>query len=384
MLIGVPKETYPNEKRVSLVPADVQRLRKKGLEVLVESTAGEEAGFRDEEYVSAGARIVSRQEVFERAEVILKVRGLAADKEGFLAEKEAYRDKVVLGFLEPFSIGDLLEELRDSGVTALAVELIPRITRAQSMDALSSMATVAGYRAVLIGASLLPKMFPMLMTAAGTILPAKVFVVGAGVAGLQAIATARRLGAVVQAYDIRPAAKEQVLSLGAKFVELGLESETAEDRGGYARAMDEEFYRKQREMMKAVVAESDVVVTTASVPGKRAPVLITEDMVKGMRQGSVIVDLAAERGGNCELTVPGRTVEKHGVRIVGAVNLPSEIPHDASQMYSRNLTNLLGLMVEEGKLVLDKEDEILREILLLKNGELVNNKIKDFLSGGES
>ncbi len=383
MLIGVPKETYPNEKRVSLVPADVQRLRKKGLEVLVESSAGEGAGFGDEEYVSAGARVVSRREVFEGAEVILKVRGLAADREGFLREKEAYRGKVILGFLEPFSIGDLLEDLRGSGVTALAMELIPRITRAQSMDALSSMATVAGYRAVLIGASLLPKMFPMLMTAAGTILPAKVFVVGAGVAGLQAIATARRLGAVVQAYDIRPAAKEQVLSLGAKFVELGLESESAEGKGGYARAMDEEFYRKQREMMKAVVAESDVVITTASVPGKRAPVLVTEDMVKGMRPGSVIVDLAAERGGNCELTVPGETVEKHGVRVVGAVNLPSEVPYDASQMYSRNLTNLLDLMVEEGKLVLEKEDEILREILLLKDGELVNERIKEFLSGGE-
>jgi len=219
------------------------------------------------------------------------------------------------------------------------------------------------------------------MTAAGTVLPAKVFVVGAGVAGLQAIATARRLGAVVQAYDIRPAAKEQVLSLGAKFVELGLESESAEDKGGYARAMDEEFYRKQREMMKEVVSESDVVITTAMVPGRRAPVLVTEEMVRGMRPGSVIVDLAAERGGNCELTVPGETVERFGVRIVGAVNLPSEIPHTASQMYSRNLTNLLGILVKDGELTLNTEDEIVRETLLLREGELVNERIKE-LTGG--
>ncbi len=381
MFIGIPKETYPNEKRVSLVPADVPRLGKMGLKVLVETSAGESAGFPDGDYESAGAQVVSRDELFGKAEVILKVRGLCADREGFLKEKDRYSGKTLIGFLDPFSLKDILQDIEGLKVTAIAVELIPRTTRAQSMDALSSMATVAGYRAVLMAANLLPKMFPMLMTAAGTVLPAKVFVVGAGVAGLQAIATARRLGAVVQAYDIRPAAKEQVLSLGAKFVELGLESESAEDKGGYARAMDEEFYRKQREMMKEVVSESDVVITTAMVPGRRAPVLVTEEMVRGMRPGSVIVDLAAERGGNCELTVPGETVERFGVRIVGAVNLPSEIPHTASQMYSRNLTNLLGILVKDGELTLNTEDEIVRETLLLREGELVNERIKE-LTGG--
>ncbi|WP_457600681.1 NAD(P) transhydrogenase subunit alpha, partial [Hydrogenivirga sp.] len=297
MFVGVLKETYPNEKRVSLTPAEVQKLEKKGVQVLVERGAGEEAGFPDDEYAQAGAQITDREGVFEGSQVILKVRGLMADKENFLSEADRYAGKAVVGFLEPFAVGEILGKVEALNLTAFAMELIPRTTRAQSMDALSSMATVAGYKAALIAADMLPKMFPMLMTAAGTVLPAKVFVVGAGVAGLQAIATAKRLGAVVQAYDIRPAAKEQVLSLGAKFVELGLESEQAEDRGGYAKAMDEEFYRRQREMMTEVVAESDVVITTAMVPGKRAPVLVTEDMVKGMRPGSVIIDLAAERGG---------------------------------------------------------------------------------------
>ena len=381
MFLGVPKETYPNEKRVSLVPSEVQKLTEKGVEVLVEKGAGERAGFSDEDYARAGAKVVERDELFEKAEVILKVRGLLADRENFLKEAEKYAGKVLIGFLEPFSVGEILDRVKELKLTAFAMELIPRITRAQSMDALSSMATVAGYKAVLIASNMLPKMFPMLMTAAGTVLPAKVFVVGAGVAGLQAIATAKRLGAVVQAYDIRPAAKEQVLSLGAKFVELGLESEQAEDKGGYAKAMDEEFYRRQREMMREVVAESDVVITTAMVPGKRAPVLITEDMVKGMRPGSVIVDLAAERGGNCELTSPGEVVERYGVRIVGAVNLPSEVPYDASQMYSRNLFNFLNLLMKEGGLHIDPEDEIVRETLFLKEGELFSERIKQLVGG---
>ncbi len=382
MLIGVLKERYPNEKRVSLVPSEVAKLLKKGAGILVERGSGEAAGFSDEEYAQAGAELVERAEVFDRADILLKVRDLMADRDNFLQEAEKYRGKTIIGFLEPFSVGDIYEKVRELKLTAFAMELIPRITRAQSMDALSSMATVAGYKAVLIAANMLPKMFPMLMTAAGTVLPAKVFVVGAGVAGLQAIATAKRLGAVVQAYDIRPAAKEQVLSLGAKFVELGLESEQAEDKGGYAKAMDEEFYRRQREMMKEVVGESDVVITTAMVPGKRAPVLITEDMVKGMRPGSVIVDLASERGGNCELTVPGEVVEKYGVRIVGAVNLPSQVPHDASQMYARNVVNFLSLILKDGELKIDTEDEIVRETLLFKEGELVSERIKEFVSGG--
>ena len=381
MFIGVLKETYPNEKRVSLIPTEVQKLRRKEVNVIVEKGAGELAGFSDDEYREAGAEVVSREEVFERSRILLKVRDLMADKENFLKEADRYSGKTLIGFLEPFAVGEILDRVRALNLTAFAMELIPRITRAQSMDALSSMATVAGYKAVLIAADMLPKMFPMLMTAAGTVLPAKVFVVGAGVAGLQAIATAKRLGAVVQAYDIRPAAKEQVLSLGAKFVELGLESEQAEGKGGYAKAMDEEFYRRQREMMAEVVAESDVVITTAMVPGKRAPVLITEGMVKGMKPGSVIVDLAAERGGNCELTVPGETVEKYGVRIVGAVNLPSEIPHDASQMYSRNIFNFQNLLIKDGEFSINLEDEIVRDTLLLRDGELVSERIKELLGG---
>ncbi len=382
MFVGVLKETYPNEKRVALIPAEVQKLKKKNVEVLIEKGAGERSGFSDSEYESAGAKVVSREEVFEKAHILLKVRDLMADRENFLKEIDKYREKVLIGFLEPFAVGEILNKVETIKLTAFAMELIPRITRAQSMDALSSMATVAGYKAVLIAANLLPKMFPMLMTAAGTVLPAKVFVVGAGVAGLQAIATAKRLGAVVQAYDIRPAAKEQVLSLGAKFVELGLESESAEDKGGYAKAMDEEFYRRQREMMKEVVGESDVVISTAMVPGKRAPVLITEDMVKGMKPGSVIIDLAAERGGNCELTVPGEIVEKYGVKIVGTTNLPSEIPYDASQMYSRNITNFLSLLIKEGELHINLEDEIVKDTLLFREGELVSERIKELVSGG--
>ncbi len=382
MLLGVLKERYPNEKRVSLVPVDVERLVKRGLGVLVERGAGSKAGFPDEEYRKAGAKITTRKEVLKRADLILSVRNLTADRENFLKEAESYKGKVLIGFLEPFGVGDLLDILREIKITAFAMELIPRITRAQSMDALSSQATVAGYRAVLIGANLLPKMFPMLMTAAGTVLPANVFVIGAGVAGLQAIATAKRLGAVVYAYDIRPAVREQVQSLGAKFVEIGMETESAEDKGGYARAMDEEFYRKQRELMKEHVIRSDLVICTAVVPGRKAPVLITEDMVKEMKPGSVIVDLAAERGGNCELTQPGKTVEKHGVKIVGAVNLPSEVPYDASIMYSKNIFNFLSLLIKDGKISMDTDDEVVKETLLLKEGELVSERIKELLKGG--
>ncbi|MDQ7037670.1 MAG: Re/Si-specific NAD(P)(+) transhydrogenase subunit alpha [Aquificota bacterium] len=381
MLLGVLKERYPNEKRVALTPADVERLVRSGVEILLERGAGSRAGFPDEEYRRAGAKVTTRKDVLGKADIILSVRNLSADRENFLKESESYRDKVVVGFLDPFGIGDMLEVLRDLRITAFALELIPRITRAQPMDALSSQATVAGYRAVLIGASLLPKMFPLLMTAAGTVLPANVFVIGAGVAGLQAIATAKRLGAVVHAYDIRPSVREQVQSLGAKFVDLGLETGSSEDRGGYAREMGEEFYRKQRELMRGHVAKSDLVISTAVVPGKRAPVLITEDMVREMRPGSVIVDLAAERGGNCELTQPGRTVDRYGVRIVGAVNLPSEVPYDASVMYSRNITNFLKLIVKDGGLNINTEDEIVRETLLLREGELVSERIKEFLKG---
>ncbi len=381
MFVGVLKEKYPGENRVALVPSEVKKLKNAGIDVLVERKAGEKAGYLDEAYEEAGAQIKNREEIFSTCKIILCVRGMLADEDNFLKEIHMYHEKVLIGFLEPFDISKIIEKVREIRLTAFSMELIPRTTRAQSMDALSSMATVAGYKAVLIAANMLPKMFPMLMTAAGTVLPAKVFVVGAGVAGLQAIATAKRLGAVVQAYDIRPAVKEQVQSLGAKFVELGLESEQAQDKGGYAKAMDEEFYRKQREMMMEVVSESDVVITTAMVPGKRAPILITREMVRAMKPGSVIVDLAAERGGNCELSSPGKTVDVEGVKIVAPINLPSELPRDASQMYSRNIYNFLNLILKEGKVSIDTEDEIVRETLLLKDGELVNERIKE-LTGG--
>ncbi len=382
MFVGVPRETFPGENRVALTPSEVKKLVNAGIEVIVEAGAGERAGFSDHLYMESGAKIGNREEVFSKSEILLKVRGLLADEENFKLEHELYRNKTIIGFLEPFEIKKILDVVKDLRLTAFSMELIPRTTRAQSMDALSSMATVAGYKAVLIASNLLPKMFPMLMTAAGTILPAKVFVIGAGVAGLQAIATAKRLGAVVQAYDIRPAAKEQVQSLGAKFVELGLESEEAQDRSGYARAMDEDFYRRQRQMMREVVSDSDVVISTAVVPGKRAPVLITEDMVKSMKEGAVIVDLAAERGGNCELSLPGKTVEKFGVKIVAPLNLPSEVPYDASQMYSRNLYNFLNLILKDGGLRIDTEDDIVRETLLLDRGELVNQRIRELVTGG--
>ncbi len=380
MFVGVPKDRYINEKRVSVVPQDVERLKKLGAEVFVEKGAGESAGFSDEDYKEAGAEVLEREEVFERSELIIKVRVLSAEEEEFKREKDLYRQKIVVGTSEPFLLNEELIRLAEGlGLTVFSLELIPRITRAQSMDVLSSMATVSGYRAVMICANLLPKMFPMLMTAAGTILPAKVFVIGAGVAGLQAIATARRLGAVVEAYDIRPAVREQVESLGAKFVELGLETEEAQDKSGYAKEMGEEFYRRQREVMMEVVSRSDAVISTASVPGKKAPVLITREMVKSMKRGSVIVDLAAERGGNCELTKPGEVVEFEGVRVVGPLNLPSDLPGDSSRLFSRNIANFLGLVIKDGNIDVNKEDQIIRETLLFEGGTLVNERVKEFL-----
>ena len=380
MLLGVLKDRYTNEKRVAIVPQDVERLKKLGLEVVVEKGAGKGAGFDDSEYKSEGAHILAREEIFKEAQILLKVRALFAEGEEFEKEKELYRDKTLIALLEPFGMStEAIAEVEKLGLTAFSLELIPRITRAQSMDVLSSMATVAGYRAVIISAYTLQKMFPMLMTAAGTVLPARVFVIGAGVAGLQAIATAKRLGAVVEAYDIRPAVKEQVESLGAKFVELGLETESAEDKGGYAKEMDEEFYRRQREVMTEVLSRSDVVITTAMVPGKRAPVLITKDMVKKMKKGSVIIDLASERGGNCELTKPGKTVRAEGVTIIGAINLPSDLPKDSSQMFSRNVSNFLALLVKGGEMKINMEDEIVKETLLFDRGKLVNERIKEML-----
>lgn len=382
MLIGVPKESFPGEHRVALVPAVVPMLAKAGLEVVVEAGAGSEAGYLDSDYTSKGAKIAgSRGEVFGTAAIVAQVLCYGSNDVTGRADLPLMRSgQVLIGFLRPFGSLDVLNEIAATGVTSFSVELMPRTTRAQSMDALSSMATLCGYKAVLIAADLVPRIFPMLTTAAGTITPARVLVIGAGVAGLQAIATARRLGAVVSAYDLRPAAKEQVLSLGGRFVELPIEAQGAQDERGYARAQDEAFYAKQRELLGRVVAESDVVITTAVVPGKKAPVLITREMVQGMAPGSVIVDLAAERGGNCELTKPGERVIENGVTIIGRINVAGSVPYHASQMYARNLTSFLQLLVKNGQLTINLEDDIIRETLVTHGGEIVNARVRQFLA----
>ncbi|MEE8200167.1 MAG: Re/Si-specific NAD(P)(+) transhydrogenase subunit alpha [Candidatus Acidoferrales bacterium] len=381
MIVGVPVERYPHERRVALVPASVPALAKAGLEVLVEQGAGQRAGFPDAEYQEQGAHLApDRTRLFSSADVLLQVHGLDANPGTGHDDLALLRTgQVVLGLLNPFGAPKAAHELADRGITAFALELLPRISRAQPMDALSSMATVAGYKVALLAAGALQKMYPMMITAAATITPARVFVVGAGVAGLQAIATSRRLGAVVRAYDVRPAVKEQVESLGAKFLELGLETEEAEAAGGYARAMGHEFYRRQQEMMTQALAESDVVITTAAVPGKKAPILITEQAVHKMRPGSLIIDLAAESGGNCELTRVGETVEAHGVTIMGPVNLPSSVPYHASQMYAKNVTAFLQNLVKNGELSLNLEDPIIRDTLLTHQGKVVHPQIRELL-----
>lgn len=381
MIVAVAKETFPGERRVALVPAAVPTLIKVGLEVIVQTGAGAAAGFPDAQYVEKGAKIVaSRDEVFA-ADVVFQVSAAGANPQHADDDLRRLRPgQVLIATCDPLGQPKAVEPIAAAGATLLALELVPRITRAQSMDVLSSMATVAGYHAVLLAAQTLPKMFPMMMTAAGTLAPAKVFIVGAGVAGLQAIATAKRLGGVVTAYDVRPAVKEQCQSLGAKFLELDLETAKAEDKGGYAQAMDEEFYRKQREMMTRVVAQQDVVITTAAVPGKKAPILLTTDMVERMAPGSVVVDLAAQRGGNCELTVPGETVVHHGVTILGPDNLPSDVAYHASQMFSKNITTfLLALIDKPGTLKIDRSDEVVAGTLVTFGGNVVHPQVCDAL-----
>ncbi len=378
MTVGIVKETFPGEKRVALVPANVPQYQKFGLDILIEKGAGMAAGYPDSAYETKGAKIVDdRAELFSSADIILFVRGLGANPDAGKSDLELMRKgQVLAGLFEPLSEPESTKILAEKGVTVFSMELMPRITRAQSMDTLSSMATIAGYRAVLLAAEALPRMFPMMMTAAGTIAPAHVFVVGAGVAGLQAIASAKRMGAVVQAYDVRPVVKEQVESLGGKFVELELDTGDAETKGGYAKEMGEEFLKKQREMMTRVVAENDVVITTAAVPGKKAPILVTADMVRGMKPGSVVVDIAAERGGNCELTKAGETVIENDVKILGPVNMPADVPYHASQMYSKNLTNFVSLLVKEGKLQLDSDDEIIRATMIARDGKVMSHENK--------
>lgn len=380
MIIGVPKETYPGERRVALVPLVIPSLTKVGFEVFIEANAGVQAGYPDAQYVEKGAQIVaSRSELFGKADVILQILSYGSnDVTGKDDLPLLRKDQILIGFLRPFGSREVVQEIAGRGVTAFSVELVPRTTRAQSMDALSSMGTICGYKAVLIAADSHPRIFPMLTTAAGTITPARVFVIGAGVAGLQAIATARRLGAVASAYDLRPAAKEQVQSLGGRFIELPIEAKDAQDARGYARAQDENFYQQQRDLLGRVVKESDVVITAAVIPGKTSPVLVTEEMVKGMAPGSVIFDLAAERGGNCELTQAGETIVRHGVTIIGAINVASGVPYHASQMYARNVTAFLLHLIREQKLQLNLDDEIIRETLVTHAGSVVNQRVREF------
>lgn len=380
MIVGVVKESFPGERRVALIPAVIPNLAKASLEVTVESGAGWQAGYPDEAFAEKGAKIApDRASVFAAADIVVQVLCYGSnDKTGRADIPLLRRGQVLIGFLRPLGSRQTVEEIAGTGALAFAVEMMPRSTRAQSMDALSSMATVCGYKAVLIAANTLPRLFPMMTTAAGTITPGRVLVIGAGVAGLQAIATAKRLGAVVSGYDLRPAAKEQVQSLGARFVELPIEAKDAQDAGGYAKAQDEAFYARQRELLGRVVSESDVVITTAVVPGKKAPILVTKEMVQGMAPGSVIVDLAAERGGNCELTRAEETIVVNGVTIVGEINLASTVPYHASQMYARNLVAFLLLLAKGGKLNLNMQDDIIRDTLLTQNGELVNARVREF------
>lgn len=372
MIIGVTQETFPGEQRVALVPASVSALKKLGAEIHVQKNAGQAAGFLDHAYVDAGATLVDdRNSLIQSCDVLLQVRAAVANPTTGDQDLDQLKEgQTLIAQCDPLSDTGKMQELAGKKVNIFALELVPRTTRAQSMDVLSSMATIAGYKAVLLAANHSPQMFPMMMTAAGTLTPARVFVLGAGVAGLQAIATAKRLGAVVSAYDVRSAVKEQVESLGGKFVEMDLG--TAEGQGGYAREMDEEFYRKQRELMLKVIADSDVIITTAAIPGKKAPILVTKEMVEAMPAGGVIVDLAAERGGNCELTKSGETIEVHDVTILGPENVPSDIPRHASQMYSNNITTFLKLLIKDGEINLDLEDDIIAGTLVTHQGEMIH------------
>lgn len=380
MQIGVVKELLPGESRVAMVPKCIETLAKSGLQVVVEAGAGSKAGFTDESYVASGAKIVPDRASVYQSDIVLQVRACGAQKDFKEVDRSLLRSgQLLIAMLDPLGEPQVIADYAPSGASLFSLELIPRITRAQSMDILSSQATIAGYRAVLMAAMELPKMFPMMMTAAGTLTAARVFVIGVGVAGLQAIATARKLGGVVSAYDVRPACREQVESLGGKFVELQLENSGSEDKGGYAKAMDEEFYRKQRELLSSVVKQSDVVITTAAIPGKKSPTLVTADAVKSMAPGSVIIDLGAERGGNCELTKPGEKTQVHGVTIIGPTNIAAEIPQHASQMFANNVVKFLNNMVKQGQVLINTEDEIIRETLVARGGQVVHPRLQSLL-----
>jgi NAD(P) transhydrogenase subunit alpha len=382
VIIGVPKEICPGERRVALTPANVGAiLKKEGVQILVERDAGQNAGFTDAAYEEAGAKLVERDAIFKDANVVLQVQTPGSNTDNGNEDLDKLSEgQILIGMMDPLANPTFAKTLSERKITGLALELIPRITRAQSMDVLSSMGMIAGYKIVLLAANEANRMFPMNMTAAGTLNAAKVFVMGAGVAGLQACATAKRLGAVVEAYDVRPAAREQILSVGAKPVELDLDTSEAEGSGGYAKAQGEDFLQRQREAMKEVVKEMDVVVTTAAVPGAKSPILVTEEMVKAMKPGSVIVDLAAERGGNCDLTKAGETVVEYGVHIMGPTNIPSSVSHHASQMFGKNMENLLNLLLnDEGNIELDFEDQIVQDTVVAHEGDVPQAKMRELL-----
>ena len=382
MITGIPSEIKSAEQRVAMSPVNVQSLTDKGIKVLFQTNAGSAAGYPDAEYAAVGATIsTDRAEIFAQADIILQVQSFGSNNDNSGADLASLRSgQLVIGMMDPLASPQAAQAVAEKGATAIALELVPRISRAQSMDVLSSMATLAGYKAVLMGASAAPRIFPMLMTAAGTLQPARVLIMGVGVAGLQACATAKRLGAVVEAYDVRPAAREQIISVGAKPVELDLDTGESEGAGGYAKEQGEDFLRRQRELMTEVVAQQDVIITTAAIPGAKSPILVTEDMVKAMKPGSVIVDLAAERGGNCDLTEQGKTVVAHGVTILGPENVPSELAYHASQMYGKNMQTLLELILDdEGNLNLDFNDEIVAGTVVAHQGDVPHPHMRKLL-----
>lgn len=378
MILGVPKESFPGETRVAITPMVLSQLKKAKIDVVVESGAGAASGFADSAYAEAGAKVASRSEAFS-SDVVAQVRALGSNPEAYASELSAMREGTVLiAMVDPLNEPTAVAAAAKKGVTAFSLELVPRITRAQSMDVLSSQANLAGYKAVLLAAVEMPKILPMMTTAAGTIAPAKALVLGAGVAGLQAIATAKRLGAVVSAYDVRPEVKQQIESLGGKFVELDIESAVGE--GGYAKKMSDEYYARQRELLGNVIAENDFVITTAAVPGGRSPILIDKRAVELMRPGSVIIDLAAERGGNCELVQPGKVHVHNGVKIVGPLNLPATMPTHASQLYAKNVVTFLLNMVGKEGFKIDLSDEIVKGSLVCQGGEVVHERIAPLLN----
>ena len=383
MIIGIPSEIKAGEKRVAMSPANVQSLTDKSVKVLIQADAGSAAGYPDAEYTAAGATVTAdRAEIFASADIILQVQSFGSNNENSDDDLALLRSgQLIIGMMDPLASPQAAQAVAKTGATAIALELVPRISRAQSMDVLSAMATLAGYKAVLMGASAAPRIFPMLMTAAGTLQPARVLIMGVGVAGLQACATAKRLGAVVEAYDVRPAAREQILSVGAKPVELDLDTGESEGAGGYAKEQGEDFLRRQRELMTEVVAQQDIIITTAAIPGAKSPILVTEDMVKAMKPGAVIVDLAAERGGNCDLTKQGETVVAHDVTILGPENVPSDLAFHASQMLGKNMQTLLELIVDEaGNLNLDFNDEIVAGTVVAHEGEIPHPHMRKLLN----